>query len=205
MDKWLSVTKPASERTSHKKTSNKTRYNPYGDRPGIIILDASKHTKQVEKCVQPDISEIIRLISSPESPIRPQLPSPSICSIHCQTNRILSRIPIFTNVPVRAGIIIRLLKFLEHRHIEHIVSLASGHQRSERRSGVKTSFVEDRSRKLKEQREEMSTEAMVLNNVQVYINGYLSETTDIEMKRIVTHAGGRVMLIHLPSNTTIHR
>ncbi|KAA1466316.1 hypothetical protein DENSPDRAFT_768411, partial [Dentipellis sp. KUC8613] len=33
----------------------------------------------------------------------------------------------------------------------------------------------------------------ILQNVRVYINGYLRDTTDIEMKRRVIEAGGRVM------------
>jgi len=37
---------------------------------------------------------------------------------------------------------------------------------------------------------------MVLDGVRVYINGYLSDTTDIEMKRIVTQAGGKIMSVH---------
>lgn len=32
-----------------------------------------------------------------------------------------------------------------------------------------------------------------MRNVRIYINGYLEGTTDIEMKRIVTIAGGQIM------------
>jgi hypothetical protein len=78
---------------------------------------------------------------------------------------------------------------------DHVVSLASGHQRSERRSGVRTIYSEDRTRKLTEQQEELAPEATILNGVRVYINGYLSDTTDIEMKRIVTQAGGKIMSV----------
>jgi len=74
---------------------------------------------------------------------------------------------------------------------DHVVSLASGHQRSERRSGVRAhDYLQDRTSKLTEQREDRTPETMILCGVRVYINGYLSDTTDIEMKRIVTQAGG---------------
>jgi hypothetical protein len=56
--------------------------------------------------------------------------------------------------------------------------------------------LEERTRKLTDQREELAPEAMVLDGVRVYINGYLSDTTDIEMKRIVTQAGGKIVSVH---------
>lgn len=73
------------------------------------------------------------------------------------------------------------------------MSLASGHQRSERRGGVNTGYLEDRNKKIADQHEEPISEARLLDNVRVYINGYLSDTTDIEFKRIVCLAGGRIM------------
>jgi len=76
---------------------------------------------------------------------------------------------------------------------DHVVSLASGHQRSERRRGIRTGYFEDRTKNLTEQREELPPEATVLNGIRIYINGYLSDTTDIEMKRIATQAGGKVL------------
>lgn len=75
----------------------------------------------------------------------------------------------------------------------HVVSLASGHQRSERRSAAKTEYVEDRAKKIVEQRAATSPSARILNNVRVYINGYLKDTTDIEMKRVVHDAGGQIL------------
>jgi len=79
---------------------------------------------------------------------------------------------------------------------DHVVSLASGHQRSERRSGVRTGYLQDRTSKLTEQREDRTPEAMILGGVRVYINGYLSDTTDIEMKRTVIQAGGEIVSVH---------
>jgi hypothetical protein len=78
--------------------------------------------------------------------------------------------------------------------------LASGHQRSERRSGVRTGHYEDRTRKLTQQHEEQASETTILNGIRLYINGYLSDTTDIEMKRIVTQAGGQIMSVHSLNN-----
>lgn len=80
--------------------------------------------------------------------------------------------------------------------LDHVVSLASGHQRSERRGGA-TSYFEDRNKKVAAQHEEHVSESKILNNVRVYINGYLSDTTDIEFKRIVSLAGGRIMWVYL--------
>lgn len=50
--------------------------------------------------------------------------------------------------------------------------------------------METRSKKLANQLPEKSDK--ILRNVRVYIDGYLDNTTDIEMKRIVTIAGGEV-------------
>ena len=46
------------------------------------------------------------------------------------------------------------------------------------------------------------TEKLVMRGVRVYINGYLRDTTDIEMKRTVTLAGGQVLFVSptLPIN-----
>ncbi|TFK75770.1 BRCT domain-containing protein [Pluteus cervinus] len=42
----------------------------------------------------------------------------------------------------------------------------------------------------------------VLHNVCVYLNGYLENTTDIEMKRIITEAGGEIL--YTPSSACTH-
>ena len=76
--------------------------------------------------------------------------------------------------------------------------MASGHQRSERRGGVRTSYFQDRKKKIVEQNEEPVSKARLLDNVRVYINGYLSDTTDIEFKRIVCLAGGQIMWVYAP-------
>ncbi|KAF8842685.1 hypothetical protein BDN67DRAFT_925686 [Paxillus ammoniavirescens] len=83
-----------------------------------------------------------------------------------------------------------------------VVSAATGHQRGEGRTPVgdnRDTYLEDRKRKLALQRKEEPT-LSVLSNVRIYIGGYLSGTTDIEMKRIVALAGGTILLV--PSAAT---
>ena len=74
--------------------------------------------------------------------------------------------------------------------------MATGHQRSDGRSNQKP-YMELRGKKLREQLPDIPTksEAKVLSGVRVYIDGYLEDTTDIEMKRIVTGAGGQMLLV----------
>ncbi len=79
-----------------------------------------------------------------------------------------------------------------HCRVDFVCSAATGHQRSDGR-GPRKSYLEVRRDKLSKQLPETSTE--VLRNVRIYINGYLEDTTDIEMKRIVTIAGGQVMYV----------
>ncbi|GLB33950.1 putative BRCT domain, a BRCA1 C-terminus domain contaning protein [Lyophyllum shimeji] len=77
---------------------------------------------------------------------------------------------------------------------DHVVSLSTGHQVNE---GVRDrrSYLEDRARKLVVQREMKASSgaSQVLSNVRVWIDGYLENTTDIEIKRIVIRAGGQVL------------
>ena len=74
--------------------------------------------------------------------------------------------------------------------------MATGHQRSDGRSNQKP-YMELRGKKLREQLPDIPTksEAKVLSGVRVYVDGYLEDTTDIEMKRIVTLHGGQVLSV----------
>ena len=63
---------------------------------------------------------------------------------------------------------------------------------SDGRAGQRT-YSRDRDRKLVIQRTESRGEAQVLKNVRIYINGFLEDTTDIEMKAIVVRAGGQIL------------
>ncbi|KAG6378712.1 hypothetical protein JVT61DRAFT_12984 [Boletus reticuloceps] len=78
-----------------------------------------------------------------------------------------------------------------------VVSATTGHQRGEGRTphGVSAkAYFEDRSRKLSIQRRDEFPKG-VLGNVRVYIDGYLSGTTDIEIKRIIAQAGGTTLYV----------
>jgi hypothetical protein len=81
--------------------------------------------------------------------------------------------------------------------VDRVVSLTTGHQRSDGRAH-RQGNMKIRSQKLKVQREEVTVG--VLNNTQIYINGYLQDTTDIEVKRIITEAGGQVVFVRDMSN-----
>lgn len=84
----------------------------------------------------------------------------------------------------------------------HVTSVATGHQVSEGR-GNRRLYLQHREQKLGVQRdasESAINEPQVLRNVRVYINGFLNETTDIEMKRIVIAAGGQAL--PTPSDAT---
>ena len=71
-------------------------------------------------------------------------------------------------------------------------STSTGHQVSDGRTGQRT-HLRGRERKLVIQQAESCDEAQVLKNVRVYINGFLEDTTDIEMKAIVVRAGGQIV------------
>jgi hypothetical protein len=79
---------------------------------------------------------------------------------------------------------------------DFVNSMTTGHQRSDGRAKYQP-YLEARSKKLTEQLPEQSTapEANVLRGVRVYIDGYLANSTDIEMKRIVTLAGGQALSV----------
>lgn len=78
--------------------------------------------------------------------------------------------------------------------LDTVVSAATGHQRGERRGrGDGKQYFEDRNKKLDLQRNQQQASSGALRNVRVYIGGYLNGTTDIEMKRLITLAGGTTL------------
>jgi len=89
---------------------------------------------------------------------------------------------------------------LSHSNIEersdYVSSTTSGHQRAE--TANPRQYSKFRNQKLLEQQSEAM--AGILKHVTVYINGFLSGTTDIEMKRTVTKAGGKIS--NTPSGAT---
>ena len=70
--------------------------------------------------------------------------------------------------------------------------MATGHQRSDGRAN-QSQYLKSRVKKLEDQLpEQVPDSSGVLSGVHVYIDGYLDGTTDIEMKRIVALAGGKI-------------
>ncbi|KAG6903494.1 hypothetical protein C0995_005517 [Termitomyces sp. Mi166 len=77
---------------------------------------------------------------------------------------------------------------------DHVVSISTGHQVADKPLD-RGLYMKDRERKLAAQREVKfkSSEGQVLSNVRVYINGFLENTTDLEMKRVIARAGGVIL------------
>jgi hypothetical protein len=76
------------------------------------------------------------------------------------------------------------------------VSISTGHQVSEERPN-RTLYLQHRENKLGMQQRLDTNSSGVLRSVHAYISGYLSGTTDIEMKRIIAEAGGQVVYVIL--------
>jgi len=81
-----------------------------------------------------------------------------------------------------------------YERTEHVVSMASGHQVSEGRRNHRE-YHQERSHKLAAQKEVAAAaeQGQILSNVKVYIDGFLENTTDTEIKRIVAQAGGHIL------------
>lgn len=75
---------------------------------------------------------------------------------------------------------------------DHIVSVATGHQVADN-CRVRRLYLKDREHKLANQIVENSVDGQVLKGVHVYINGFLENTTDTEIKAAVLRAGGQIL------------
>ena len=82
-------------------------------------------------------------------------------------------------------------KALTNDRKDIVVSIATGHQVAENGGRGRRQYRDFRNQKIKDQMQESNSK--VLQDARIYINGYLDNTTDIEMKRIISSAGGRVM------------
>jgi len=102
-----------------------------------------------------------------------------------------------SNIYERSGMLERERQAVSVLHPpDTVVSAATGHQRGERRGrGDGKQYFEDRNKKLHLQRNQEQSSSGVLRSVRVYIGGYLSGTTDIEMKRIISLAGGTTLYV----------
>ncbi|KAI0353537.1 hypothetical protein OH77DRAFT_1427229 [Trametes cingulata] len=178
MDKFVTVKKPSTSvrpEKSDPKERQKFRYNPYSvSQSKERKFEDWKDKKRTEKILAP-----LR---------RDGQGKPSSSAL---TKHLLNTLGDESNPITHSDI---------YQRSDHICSAATGHQRSEGR-GPQKSYWQARTKKLANQLPEKPTEgAQVLRNVRIYINGYLEDTTDIEMKRIVTLAGGQVM--HTASGAT---
>ncbi|KAI0368149.1 hypothetical protein BV20DRAFT_969753 [Pilatotrama ljubarskyi] len=178
MDKFVTVKKPNSSVRTEKsgpKERQKFRYNPYAvSRAKERNFEDWKDKKRTEKILAP-------LKKDGQS-------KPSSSAL---TKHLLNTLGDDSNPITHSDI---------YQRSDHICSAATGHQRSEGR-GPQKSYWQSRTKKLANQLPDKPTEGvLVLRNVRIYINGYLENTTDIEMKRMVTLAGGQVM--HTASGAT---
>ncbi|CDO71329.1 hypothetical protein BN946_scf184908.g87 [Trametes cinnabarina] len=178
MDKFVTVKKPSSlrpEKDDGKKERQKFRYNPYGvSKSNERKFEDWKDKKRTEKILAPLLKE------------GQSKPSSSALTKHL-LNTLREKSNPITNSDI-------------YQRSDHICSAATGHQRGEGR-GPGKAYCDARTKKLADQLPEKPAEGVqVLRNVRIYINGYLENTTDIEMKRIVTLAGGQ--MLHTASGAT---
>ena len=112
-------------------------------------------------------------------------------------SQIRSHIPTFIIAPVSAptDTTSTICRNFVPTLSDHVVSAATGHQRSDGRGQINKGYMASRSAKLRNQLPERldGPEGIILRGVRIYINGYLENTTDIEMKRNVTLAGGQIL------------
>ena len=74
--------------------------------------------------------------------------------------------------------------------------MTTGHQRNDGPSRRSTEYFDHRNKKIKDQAKEQAGRektSSILKGTSVYIDGYLANTTDIEMKRTLNLAGARVL------------
>ncbi|KNZ74797.1 hypothetical protein J132_06018, partial [Termitomyces sp. J132] len=83
----------------------------------------------------------------------------------------------------------------------HVVSISTGHQVADKPLD-RGLYMRDRERKLAVQRDIKFKNGggQVLSNVRAYVDGFLENTTDLEMKRIIIRAGG--VMLPTPSGCT---
>ncbi|KAK2466321.1 hypothetical protein APHAL10511_001963 [Amanita phalloides] len=73
---------------------------------------------------------------------------------------------------------------------DKVVSTATGHQVAEERVN-RCLYLRDREKKLAKQMPCKNN--LTMQHARIYIDGYLEDTTDIEIKRLITVAGGQVL------------
>ncbi|TFK29367.1 hypothetical protein FA15DRAFT_632387 [Coprinopsis marcescibilis] len=75
-----------------------------------------------------------------------------------------------------------------------VVSTSTGHQVSDGGNLARKQYFARRESKLRLQQAGSSSEIpQIFANLRIYINGYLEDTTDIEIKRLIAESGGKVV------------
>ncbi|KAH7931247.1 hypothetical protein BV22DRAFT_1027479 [Leucogyrophana mollusca] len=172
MDRFVTVTKPSAAGRARKDASGKAalKYSPYTTtKPDICDHTYASADKK-------------RLARLREPLLKRDVGKPSSSAI---TKHLLNTLGDESNPITHSDI---------YERSDHIISAATGHQRSEARGngGGVRAYLDSRNARIIEQRRE-KCESNVLAGVRIYINGYLAGTTDIEMKRIVMLAGGSTL------------
>ncbi|EMD40821.1 hypothetical protein CERSUDRAFT_103204 [Gelatoporia subvermispora B] len=182
MDRFVTVIKPSAVRRrqengkEQQEQKQDVKYNPYQTN--------RRNIKQKSTAVSQK-----RKIEALVAPLHKDGAKPSSSAL---TKHLLKTLSDERNPIVHSDI---------YSRTDHVTSTATGHQRGEGRCN-QTAYWENRGKKLEDQLPVPSAgpEANILKNVAIYIDGYLDDTTDIEMRRVVTLAGGRIL--HTPSGAT---
>ncbi|KAI0650318.1 hypothetical protein C8Q79DRAFT_1006597 [Trametes meyenii] len=183
MDKFVTVKKPTSVRPEKDdgRERQKFRYSPYGvSKANERKYEDWKDKKKKERILA-RLQKDSDVGGKSEDQSGPSGKKPSSAAL---TRHLLKTLGDESNPITNSDI---------YQRSDHICSAATGHQRSDGR-GPRKSYIEVRDKKLAQQLPEKPADGVqVMWNVRIYINGYLDNTTDIEMKRIVTLAGGQVL------------
>ncbi|EPQ59404.1 hypothetical protein GLOTRDRAFT_70814 [Gloeophyllum trabeum ATCC 11539] len=176
MDKFVTVKKSATRQTTNTdkgKTRPSFRYQPYA------VSQSEERTYERWKADKRTEKILARLTGSKDSD--QPTPKPSTSAL---TKQLLNTLGDESNPITHSDI--------RHRS-DYITSAATGHQRGEGGRG-RGEYLKSRGKKLEEQNAPVeNAPCKPMTNVRIYIDGYLADTTDIEMKRIVVEAGGRAM------------
>ncbi|KAG1806667.1 uncharacterized protein HD556DRAFT_1323357 [Suillus plorans] len=204
MDKFVTVLKPARSSLKEKeKCTNLSRFTPYPiSKPKIdknLNLPNEMSKSNYPEAVAQDKARLRQLMAPLKKDGTSSKPSAGEITRH-----LLNTLSDESNPITHSNI---------YERSDYVVSAASGHQRSDRRGGGHNrGYIDERSEKLEVQkhenahdlypvkRDETEGKRGVLSGVRVYIGGYLAGTTDVEMKRIVSGAGGVTLLS--PSGAT---
>ncbi|KAF8517829.1 hypothetical protein JB92DRAFT_2904718 [Gautieria morchelliformis] len=171
MDKFVTITKRSALAINKGDSSKRQfKYNPYPiPKAKERQVEAWRNKKRTEKIL---------------APLREEKKIPATSSSKALTKHLLNTLKDETN-PITHSTI--------GQRSAHVESCATGHQRGDYRRLSEHS--KSRSEKLESQRQEKGRGGKaVLEGIRIYVGGYMAGTTDIEMKRIVTMAGGKVML-----------